>query len=73
MRAWQCSQPRNRLSATNHRHNGARGSSEAQGTPIGVLDTLIAAQAISERLILVTNNVRGFSRVPGLLVEDWTQ
>ncbi|WP_281181293.1 hypothetical protein [Chloroflexus islandicus] len=41
--------------------------------PIGALDTLIAAQAISERLILVTNNVREFSRVPGLPVEDWTQ
>ena len=45
---------------------------EAQGTPIGALDTLIAAQALSENLVVVTNNTREFSRVPGLTVEDWT-
>jgi tRNA(fMet)-specific endonuclease VapC len=46
---------------------------EAQGLPIGALDTLIAAQAIHHNLTLVTNNVREFSRVPGLTIEDWTQ
>jgi len=46
---------------------------EAQGTPIGAIDTLLAAQAVSRRLILVTNNVREFARVPGLTVEDWSQ
>ncbi len=45
---------------------------ESQGTPIGAIDTLLAAQAISHRLIFVTNNVREFARVPGLTVEDWT-
>ena len=44
---------------------------EAQGTPIGPLDTLIAAQAISLCVTLVTNNVIEFSRVPGLRFENW--
>lgn len=41
------------------------------GTPIGVLDTLVAAQALSLGLTVVTNNTRHFSRVPGLKVENW--
>jgi tRNA(fMet)-specific endonuclease VapC len=45
---------------------------EAQGTPIGSLDTLIAAHALSRNLTLVTNNTREFSRVSGLLIEDWS-
>lgn len=44
---------------------------EAQGTPIGAIDTLLAAHAVSHKLIFVTNNVRGFAGVPGLRVEDW--
>ena len=44
---------------------------EAQGTPIGPLDTLIAAQAISLDVTLVTNNVRESSRVQGLRFENW--
>ena len=46
---------------------------EAQGTPIGALDTLIAAQAIAYDLILVTKNTREFMRVPNLVLEDWTK
>lgn len=45
---------------------------EAQGTSIGALDTLIAAQALAHNLIMVTNNVREFARVPNLRIEDWT-
>lgn len=45
---------------------------EAQGTPIGPLDTLIAAHALALRCVLVTNNQREFSRVPELLIENWT-
>lgn len=41
------------------------------GTPIGPYDTMIAAHARSMGLILVTNNTREFSRVPGLRLEDW--
>ena len=44
---------------------------QRQGTPIGDFDTLIAAQAIARNLILITNNVREFERVPGLQVEHW--
>ncbi len=44
---------------------------ESKGTPIGPLDTLIAAHAISLDYILVTNNEREFNRVSGLQVENW--
>ena len=40
--------------------------------PIGPMDTLIAAHARSRDLIMVTANTVEFSRVPGLMVEDWT-
>jgi tRNA(fMet)-specific endonuclease VapC len=43
----------------------------AQGTPIGPYDVLIAAQAITRSLILVSHNTAEFNRVPGLLLEDW--
>jgi tRNA(fMet)-specific endonuclease VapC len=39
--------------------------------PIGPMDTLIAAHARSRHLIIVTNNIAEFGRVPGLGVEDW--
>jgi tRNA(fMet)-specific endonuclease VapC len=42
-----------------------------RGTPIGEFDVLIAAHSVSLRCTLVTNNVRHFSRVPGLSVENW--
>lgn len=43
-----------------------------RGTPIGDHDMLIAAQANSLDLTLVTHNVKEFARVPGLEVADWT-
>jgi tRNA(fMet)-specific endonuclease VapC len=46
---------------------------ESQGAPIGAMDLMIAAQAQSLGLIVVTNNVREFSRVPNLAIEDWTK
>jgi tRNA(fMet)-specific endonuclease VapC len=42
-----------------------------EGRPIGPNDLFIAAHALSLGLILVTANVGGFSRVPGLVVENW--
>jgi tRNA(fMet)-specific endonuclease VapC len=48
-----------------------RAKLESSGKPIGPLDTLIAAHALSLGVVLVTNNVREFRRVPGLAVEDW--
>ena len=50
---------------------GIRAKLERSGTPIGPLDTLIAAQAIARRLTLVSNNEREFRRVAGLQVENW--
>ena len=44
---------------------------EAAGTPIGPTDLLIVAIARRHARILVTHNVRAFTRVPGLEVEDW--
>ncbi|WP_427158320.1 type II toxin-antitoxin system VapC family toxin [Aliinostoc sp. HNIBRCY26] len=44
---------------------------EQQGKPIGSNDLLIAAHCLSLGLTLVTNNVREFSRVPDLKVENW--
>jgi len=45
---------------------------EKKGRPIGAMDLLIAAQALSLGVRLVTNNEREFRRVPGLRVENWT-
>ncbi|QYF91962.1 type II toxin-antitoxin system VapC family toxin [Massilia sp. PAMC28688] len=56
-----------------HTYGLLRTALEANGTPIGPLDTLIAAHAMALDMTLVTNNVREFSRVPGLLIEDWTK
>ena len=48
-----------------------RAELQAKGTPIGPLDTLIAAHAIAQKLTVVTSNVREFRRVRGLRCEDW--
>lgn len=48
-----------------------RSGLESAGTLIGPLDTLIAAHALNLDIPLVTHNVREFSRVAGLRVEDW--
>lgn len=46
---------------------------EKKGQPIGSMDMLIAAHALSLDMTLVTNNLREFQRVPKLRLEDWTQ
>lgn len=48
-----------------------RAQLETEGQPIGAMDTLIAAHALSLDAVLVTNNTREFDRVVGLQVEDW--
>jgi tRNA(fMet)-specific endonuclease VapC len=50
-----------------------RAKLEQAGTPIGPLDTLIAAQAVARELTLVSNNEREFRRVHGLHVENWAR
>ena len=42
------------------------------GQPIGPYDMMLAGQARASGLILVTNNVKEFERVPGLLIENWS-
>jgi len=44
---------------------------EGGGTPIGILDTMIAAHALSVGAVLVTNNSKHFRRVGDLVVEEW--
>lgn len=43
----------------------------ARGKPIGEMDTLIAGHALALGRILVTNNLRHFTRIPGLTAETW--
>ena len=50
-----------------------RHSLESAGTPIGSLDTLIAAHALAIGATLVTSDILEFSRVPGLKFENWAQ
>jgi tRNA(fMet)-specific endonuclease VapC len=46
---------------------------QKQGTPIGNNDLWLAAHALAEDWILLTNNTRGFDRVPGLRMESWVE
>ena len=48
-----------------------RADLERRGTPIGSLDTMIAAHALSQQALLVTNNIREFAVVPGLQLDNW--
>ena len=50
---------------------GIRERLERSGTPIGPNDMMIAAIAIANDTVLVTNNAREFERVVGLNLEDW--
>lgn len=50
-----------------------RADLEKNGTPIGPLDTLIAAHAKSQKLTLVTNNEKEFIRIPDLKIENWVK
>jgi tRNA(fMet)-specific endonuclease VapC len=53
------------------RYGELRAHLERRGSPIGPLDTLIAAHALSLRWVLATHNTAEFRRVPGLRVADW--
>lgn len=48
-----------------------RAELERRGTPIGSLDTMIAAHALSQQALLVTNNTREFAKVPRLQLDNW--
>ncbi len=49
-----------------------RADLEKLGTPIGPYDSQIASIALAKDLTVVTHNVREFSRVDGLKIEDWS-
>ena len=50
-----------------------RAALEASGKPIGAYDLLMGAQALRHQLTLVTANVVEFSRVKGLIWQDWAK
>ena len=53
------------------RYGALRATLERTGRSIGANDLLIASHALHEELVLVTDNVREFSRVNGLTIENW--
>jgi tRNA(fMet)-specific endonuclease VapC len=53
------------------RYGTLKDAQRRAGTPVGELDSQIAAHALAEGLTLVTHNTRHFSQVAGLKVEDW--
>jgi tRNA(fMet)-specific endonuclease VapC len=54
-----------------HIYGDIRAALEKAGTPIGAMDMLIAAHAVSLGIPLVTNNTREFVRIPTLNIIDW--
>ncbi|MEY4711254.1 MAG: hypothetical protein RIS88_704 [Pseudomonadota bacterium] len=58
------------LEATQH-YASTRAALERSGQPIGGMDLLIAAHALAQDSVVITNNAREFHRVPGLAVEEW--
>lgn len=58
------------LQATHH-YAHIRNSLERIGKPVGGMDLMIAAHALAEDSVVITNNSREFHRVPGLAVEEW--
>jgi len=50
-----------------------RSDLQSKGQTIGNMDMLIAAQAVNHGLVLVTNNMKEFDRVPNLRIENWIQ
>ena len=50
-----------------------RGYLEKQGSPVGPYDVQIAGQAVARSIVMITHNIGEFSRVPGLMVEDWVK
>ena len=54
-----------------HHYARIRAALERAGQPVGGMDLLIAAHAMAEESVLVTNNTREFLRIPGLAVEEW--
>ncbi|MBP3900814.1 MAG: type II toxin-antitoxin system VapC family toxin [Blautia sp.] len=60
------------VNAADH-YGKIRAALEKKGTPIGPLDMMIAGHAQSLGLTIVTNNVKEFSRVDNLKIENWAE
>lgn len=54
-----------------HHYAQLRAALERAGKPVGGMDMLIAAHALAQDSVVITNNARAFHRVPGLAVEEW--
>jgi len=54
-----------------HHYAQIRSELERAGKPVGGMDLLIAAHAMAEDSVVITNNAREFHRVPRLAVEEW--
>ncbi|MEY2873857.1 MAG: hypothetical protein RLZZ373_1228 [Pseudomonadota bacterium] len=52
-------------------HGRLRATLRLRGTPIGDFDEMIAAHALALGAVLVTDNIRHFGLVPGLVIENW--
>lgn len=55
-----------------NRYAAQRACQKADGSPIGYMDTQIAAHALAENLVLVTNNQRQYGRINGLQLANWS-
>jgi len=56
-----------------HHYAQMRAALEHAGQPVGAMDMMIAAHALAEDSVVVTNNACEFHRVPGLAVEEWAR
>lgn len=54
-----------------HHYASLRAALERSGQPIGNMDLMVAAHALAEDSVVITNNTREFHRLPGLAVEAW--
>ncbi len=54
-----------------YRYGQIRAFLEKEGKLIGAMDMLVGAHAVSASMTLVTNNIKEFSRIPGLRLENW--
>lgn len=53
-------------------YGNTRAQLKQEGADIGSMDCLIAAHAVAEKRVLVTNNTKHFSRIKNLVLENWT-
>lgn len=56
-----------------HHYGEVRSTLESKGKSIGANDLLIAAHALALSAVLVTNNTKEFSRIRGLICENWAR